>query len=255
MSNPDLPPEILDGTIDLLHDEPETLKRCCLVSKSWIPRTRKHLFADLGFQTEKYQRLWQETFPDPSTSPAHYAKDLFVGFSLDIAADEGAGSWVRGFSRVEHLVVVAGWSFSLIPFHGFSPILKSLRLIVPALPFLRIIDLIVSFPLLEDLAVVVFYKMPDGDDGSDSLLTAVQPSSPPVFTGSLELHSRGGMEFFTRRLSSLPGGIHFRKLVLTWFYETDRLVTMALVEGYYHTLESLSISDFCGASIQHMSLH
>jgi hypothetical protein len=27
--------------------------------------------------------------------------------------------------------------------------------------------------------VVVFYKMPDGDDGSDSLLTAVQPSSPP----------------------------------------------------------------------------
>jgi hypothetical protein len=54
MSNPDLPPEILDYIIDLLHDEPETLKRCCLVSKSWVPRTRKHLFADIGFQTEEH---------------------------------------------------------------------------------------------------------------------------------------------------------------------------------------------------------
>ena len=32
MSN--LPPEILDYILDLLHDEPEALKECCLVSKS-----------------------------------------------------------------------------------------------------------------------------------------------------------------------------------------------------------------------------
>jgi hypothetical protein len=177
-----------------------------------------------------------------------------------VAADAEAGSWIRGFSRVEHLEVCSqalpDRSFSLVPFHGISPVLQSLRVVVPALPFLRIINLILSFPLLEDLAVVVFYKMlTDDDDGSDSLLTAVQPSSPPVFTGSLELYSRGGMEPFTRRLLSLPGGIHFRKLVLTWFYEADRLVTMALVEGCSHTLESLKISDFCGTSIQHMRPH
>ncbi|KAF9643160.1 hypothetical protein BDM02DRAFT_3081141, partial [Thelephora ganbajun] len=52
MSNPrqfHLPPEILDYIIDLLHDKPETLKQCCLVSKSWVSRTRKHLFADIEF--------------------------------------------------------------------------------------------------------------------------------------------------------------------------------------------------------------
>ncbi|KAF9645264.1 hypothetical protein BDM02DRAFT_3073690, partial [Thelephora ganbajun] len=44
-----LPPEILDYIVDLLHDEPETLKQCCLVSKSWVSRTRKHLFANVEF--------------------------------------------------------------------------------------------------------------------------------------------------------------------------------------------------------------
>ncbi|KAF9642961.1 hypothetical protein BDM02DRAFT_3104213, partial [Thelephora ganbajun] len=52
MSNPHkphLPPEILDYIVDFLYNEPETLKQCCLVSKSWVPRTRKHLFADINF--------------------------------------------------------------------------------------------------------------------------------------------------------------------------------------------------------------
>jgi len=38
-SNPYLPPEILDYIVDLLHNSPNALKECCLVSKSWIPRT------------------------------------------------------------------------------------------------------------------------------------------------------------------------------------------------------------------------
>ena len=45
-----LPPEILDLIIDHLHDEPATLKTCCVVSKSWVPRTRKHLFALVEFR-------------------------------------------------------------------------------------------------------------------------------------------------------------------------------------------------------------
>ncbi|KAF9644805.1 hypothetical protein BDM02DRAFT_3066647, partial [Thelephora ganbajun] len=52
MSNPYhvcLPPEILDYIVDFLHDTPETLKQCCLVSKSWVSRTRKSLFADIEF--------------------------------------------------------------------------------------------------------------------------------------------------------------------------------------------------------------
>ena len=43
MPPPDLPGELLDHTVDHLYDARVTLKSCCLVSKSWVPRTRKHL--------------------------------------------------------------------------------------------------------------------------------------------------------------------------------------------------------------------
>jgi hypothetical protein len=50
------------------------------------------------------------------------------------------------------------------------------------------------------------------------------------------------MELITRRLLSLPGGIHFRKLTLTWSDEQDLSLAMALVEKCSHTLESLNVT-------------
>jgi hypothetical protein len=190
MPNPYLPPEILDRVIDLLHDEPETLEWCCLVSKSWIPRTRKHLFADIRFRTEKRLDLWKKMFPDPSTSPAHYAKTLFIDCpQVVVAADAEPGGWIRGFSRIVHLRVgnrrlsVDG-SFSLVPFHGLSPNVKSIHITVHALPPSQMINLILSFPLLEDLSVFTCFKTsPDNHDSPNRLLTAVQPSSLPRSLG------------------------------------------------------------------------
>ena len=49
MSNPYLPPEILDCIVDILHDQPKTLQKCSLVAKSWIPRIRLHLLAKISF--------------------------------------------------------------------------------------------------------------------------------------------------------------------------------------------------------------
>jgi len=46
----------------------------------------------------------------------------------------------------------------------------------------------------------------------------------------------------TSRLLSLPAGIHFRKLTLTWYHEEDLSLTMGLVEECSHTLESLDIN-------------
>jgi hypothetical protein len=187
MSSPRLPPEIFDYIADLLHDQRETLKRCCLVSKSWVPRTRKHFFAAIGFQSEERLKLWKKAFPDPSISPAYYTKTLFVDCpQVVVAADAEPGGWIRGFSRIVHLSVgnrrlsVDG-SFSLVPFHGLSPNVKSLYITVHALPPSRMINLIFSFPLLEDLAVFTSSKTsPDNRDSPNRLLTAVQPSSLPA---------------------------------------------------------------------------
>jgi len=67
-----LSPEILDYIIDLLHDKQETLKERCLVSKPWVPRTQKHLFADIMFRSAVDIELWKKTFPDHSSSPAYH---------------------------------------------------------------------------------------------------------------------------------------------------------------------------------------
>ena len=248
MSNPRLPPELLDHTIDFLQDTEHALRNCCLVSKSWIPRTRKHLFAHIRFLAEGHLKSWEEIFSDPSTSPSHYTRILYVYCAHVVAAaDAGAGGWITGFSRVVRLEVGDCPSasreptVSLVPFHGLSPTVKSLRMVLPALSSTAKLDFVLSFPLLEDLTAITIDHDAQ-DEVSHGLSTAVRPPSSPGFTGSLRLFLRGGMGPIVRRLLSLPGGIHFRRLDLTWPYERDTSSVVGLVKECSHTLESLRIS-------------
>ena len=106
MTNPRLPPEILDYILDTLHGETKTLWDCCIVAKSWIPRTRKHLFADVNFSSPKDLESWKKAFPDPSNSPACYTHTLSVKFPQVVTAADGEeDGWIRTFSRVVCLAV------------------------------------------------------------------------------------------------------------------------------------------------------
>ena len=91
MTNTHLPAEMLDRVVDYLHDTRDALRNCCLVSKSWIPRTRMHLFADIEFPTARSLQSWKEASPDPSTSPACYVKTLHIDWAAP-GVEEGAGS-------------------------------------------------------------------------------------------------------------------------------------------------------------------
>ena len=256
MLNPYLPPELLDYIVDSLHDDPNALKKCCLVSKSWVPRTRKHLFAEVEFSTEERLELGKTAFPNPSTSPFRFARSLRVTHAHVIkAAGAEAGGWLRGFSRIVHLGVETRDMYfgnsetvvSLTPFYGFAQTVKSLRVGSVFFSPSRIFDFILSFPLLEDLAVTNYN--PSGDEGgSDSggSSAAVRPSNPPVFTGTLELRLREGLRPIAGWLLSLPGGVRFRKLTLTWLCGEDIQLTTALVGECSNTLESLDI--ICGLS-------
>jgi len=247
MSTPHLPAELLDHVVDLLHETVPTLRNCCLVSKSLVPRARTYLFANVTFLTERQLRSWKENFPDPSTSPAHYTKTLVISFPyVFTAADARAGSWISGFSHVTQLVLGSTVAYanrlaiSLVPLHGFSPALKSLHVSFTGLPSLRIFNLILSFPLLDDLTVATYgtpiNTVPDG------WVTIAQPSSPPTFSGTLRLFLKVGMGTITRQLLSLPGGIHFRKLDLIWSHEEDPSSASALVGRCSRTLEYLNIT-------------
>jgi len=239
---PFLPPEILDLIVDRLCDEPKTLKACCLVSKSWIPRTRKHLFARVEFRTlQRHVELWKKAFPDPSNSPAHHTRTLCIrDLPTFTAADTDLGGWIRTFHNVVHLrlerIVWQGRRPPLSPFHGLAPTIRSLRLTSTSF---EVFDLICSFSLLEDLALVLITT---GDAHR-----WIPPLASPKFTGSLELMMRtGGLRPVARRLLDFPDGLHFATIQVSCINEEDARSATDLVSRCCDTLETLSI---CGSPI------
>ena len=225
MSCPDLPPEMLNSIVDFLYGETKTLRQYCLVSKSWVPRARKHLFAVIAFFTQEDIDAWKKTFLDPSDSPARYTRTLVVNCAEVVtAADTVEGGWVPTFSHIVRFVMNS--EKGLPPFLKLPPTLRSLSLAFFSLPISGVLTLIHSLPFLEDLTLI-------GDDahldngGSDGP-QIFAPSTPPALTGTLELEVGPGVEDLTRRLLDLPGGLHFRGLNLRW-NETG---------GFHHPLES-----------------
>ena len=251
MTNPFLLQEILDHIIDVLHDEPETLKRCCLVSKSWVPRTRKHVFAHIKFRSASDFKSWKKTFPDIANSPAYHAHTLDVGCPRLVTASDGEeGGWVRAFSSVKNLGVNGGDRYdrglrasevSLAPFREFSPTLKSLRVGPIFLPYPGLLDFILSFPLLEDLGLTGYDDPQFNGNRPDEPQTVIPSTSPPL-TGSLEFHLLGGAGDVARQLLDLPNGLHFRKLALSQDHKTDLGWITGLVTRCSHTLEFLEIT-------------
>ena len=119
MSNPPIPSEILDHIVDNLRDESKALQNSCLVTKSWVPRARKHLFTDISLSLP-------ETFLDPSNSPAYHTHALSVRcVRVVTVADAREGDWIQTFCRVVRLDVdstMHGSEFSSALFRGCSRI-------------------------------------------------------------------------------------------------------------------------------------
>jgi len=260
MTIPHLPPETLDHLIDLLHNEPETLEQCCLVSKSWVPRTRIHLFADIKFRSADDLKAWKKTFPDVTNSPAYHARTLLVGCpQLVTASDAEEGGWIRAFSGVVGLGIgddgdcFRATDVSLAPFHKLSPTLKSLRVGPIFFPYPRLFDLICSFPLLEDLSLRG-HDMSSINNRNPYGPQTVIPSASPALTGSLNFHVLGavGVGVTAHQLLELPNGVHFRELVLSWTHKGDILWITELVERCSHTLESLDVTEASGRTFVHI---
>jgi len=236
-----LPPEIFDLVINHLHDDPATLKSCCIISKSWVPQTRRHIFAHVEFNSSgPHVELWKKAFPDPSNSPTHHTCTISINGNLAIATADG---WIHTFHNVEHLQLSCLNQASLIPFYRLSPAVRSLHLTYG--PF-KVFDLICSFPLLEDLALVALYPKSDADEWNI-------PLTSPKLTRHLELRTFGRTAHVTRGLLDLPGGLHFSKISAVFFHNDTESVT-DLVSRCSNTLESLPLlycpsSVFCSAFV------
>ena len=234
-----LPPEILDLIVDHLRDNPSTLKTCCLVSKSWIPRTRRHLFTHVEFKSvECSPHLWMKTFPDPSNSPACYTRNLeFTGPDTITAATTCAFAWICHFSNIVELRmrdVSLGNSIPipLVQLHGLSPTLKFLHLYHLSIPLSELLALICSFPLLEDIWLHSVITTGDAD-GSDIPLTS------PRLTGTVSVIN--DIRSVVRGLLRLPHGPNFSGIAAVCRGESAEFVN-DLVLRCSDTVESLVVA-------------
>jgi len=247
-----LPPEILDFIIDQLHNEPTTLKACCVVSKSWIPRTRRHLFARVDFGGRAIPiESWMKIFPDPSNSPAHHTRSLSI-CSLPVlvtTTNADVASCVRTFRNVVRLrfkhLTWTGQQNPLTPFYGFSHTVRSLRLTSTSF---EVFNLVCSFPLLENLALVSL-----GSEVGAAGWNA--PSTSPELTGSLSLSMMmGEIRPAILRLLDFPDGLRFTKITVSRLGESDFEPMMDLVSKCSGTLECLTISSFTISAFPSASL-
>ena len=180
-----LPLDILELIVDDLHDEPATLKACCLVSKSSIPRTRKHLFARIEIY-DSAAESWMKAFPDPSNSPTHYTRSLAIFKPSTVpAAFLDVGGWIRAFDKVVslHVEMFQGDdSRHLVSLHGLPPATKSLFLACTSVASPELLSFVCSFPL-EDLALIP-YDLGSVSGGRNVPLAS--PNSPdPSTSGGL----------------------------------------------------------------------
>ena len=167
-------PELLDHLVDLLRDAEHALKNRCLISKSWIPRTRKNL-RQHRFLFLEIPAIVEEAIPRSlqlsCISCPHPINHIPPESPLVTAATgEDAYDWIRCFSRVVYFVFTHE-EWDLVPFHGFSPALKSIRVEFITPPPPQVLDLVLSFPLLEDLSSIshCVAGLIDHSDGSDWL--------------------------------------------------------------------------------------
>ncbi|KAF9778178.1 hypothetical protein BJ322DRAFT_501077 [Thelephora terrestris] len=254
-SRPSLPQETLDFIVDLLRGSRDALKQCCLVCKSWIPRTRRYLFYRIAFRSLADLEAWRRTFPDPANSPAYHTRSLTVECLPYItAADAEDGGWIRAFSKVELFNVMSttrsSHAYSLVPFRNISPALKSLCVEYRNIPLSEVFGLMHNLPLLEDL-MILCHGMDTRSSEEDERST-FKPSTSPPLTGTLLLYMLNGVEHTARRLLNLPHGLHFRKFVCTWCTGEELRWIMALVEECSATLERIEIECYVspGTSLQ-----
>ena len=229
-----LPTELILIIIDLLHDDPEALRRCCLASKSFIDPTRTHLFKRVYFKEPDDLQAWKECFPVPERSPSTFTKDLRFDCAERVE-DERFTEWIQSFTNVVRLEVSAArmpregqgvfTRFHSLSLHG----VKSLTVgWVGDRGAQEVFDFICSFPLLEDLRVVgdgLLDRTPNGN----ALL--------PKLTGTFAFEPRN--PDFMERFLNLPVDLHFREIVYV-NQEGDEYLT-ELVERCSNTLECVEI--------------
>jgi len=266
---PRLPQELIDHIIDHVNDR-ESLKACSFVCSQWSPRTRKHLFSQVEFASQRDLERWcARIHPGPSGLPSlvedltlseyhpHHSPKSPLPFWLRSPIFTNAAPHFQSFSALR-VLEIQRWLMSIgrisSMVHSFGSSLENVTRLtlrdVTAYP--RTLAMFVShFPRLDDLSVSIIY-LPRILDGTGDL--------HPRFRGDIvPIHPRGYFSV-SNILVRVPKGV-FKAITL--LEPRFRQITLAhasygvwrdywpLVEACAGSLEELRIlADVTGEQIR-----
>ena len=235
---PRIPQEIIDEILDhLATDGSKLLKSCSLVSKSWVPSCRRHLFHTVAFSRKNIPR-WLRIFPVPEESPAHHVRCLWFvvrGYEDTPKKFFEHASW---FTNVEQVTLKAGGarldkplraSFSRLP-----PSVTSLTVSGDTASLGQIRDIMAQLPNLDDLSLSGRMGVTD-----DKTLVGIGAALRGRFGGKLELIRGYESEDVMNMLLEVPTGLNFTEVLIDGRNEC-LFSTVRLAEACSKTLVKLS---------------
>lgn len=232
---PRLPPELLAEIVDHLADDPVSLRHCAIAARTFVPSCRRHLFRRIVFRAHNLP-AWKTTFPNPSTSPAPYAREMRIHISSE--APMRLSEYMPYFSHVRDLTLIGGrcenrdWILSL---GQLPPSIRSLTMKFASITNAQVFEIMEQLPNLDDLSLSAF-------KGAGLTLEAGEILKGR-YNGKLDLLLMDDFHAgIVRSLLNAPEGLGFRSIKALCNTEDDFPVYVDLVASCQDTLVDLDIS-------------
>lgn len=144
-----LPERAVSMIITNFQDDPQSLKACSLVSRSWTIESQRYLFRKISLDSKRSSDFW---FSSDSLGLANHVRSICMSMGAIVGTERG----LSGFPRVETLRV-AGWRRSQhSPPGWWSPLgqtVRHLELIRPKGTLQEILAFVSLFTTLESLHI------------------------------------------------------------------------------------------------------
>ena len=241
---PRVPQEIIDEILDHLAANIPTsnphsnlavrsLQSCALVSKSWVPLCRRHLFHTILF-VPKDMVKWLSMFPVPEESPAHHVKDLRLFVRCHNSVPEQFFPYTPRFTNVERVTLLGVTRFWIPLFWRLPHSVTSLTVKADMVGLTHLRDVMAQPKNLNNLSL------------SGSILIADRWTSPGLgtvlrgrFGERLGLTEGYASKEVMDMLLDIPTGLHFTEVDIRSTRECF-LSTVKLAEACSKTLVKLS---------------
>lgn len=234
---PKVPQEIVDEILDLLAADSDlkSIRSCSLVSKSWVPSCRRHLFRTIVFNPRNVNK-WLKKFPVPEESPARHVRDLRFPLGGDYGAPEEFFEYTPWFTNVEKMTLMHGEFLPLWipPFVRLPQSVTSLAIVTDTIALVEIRNVMVQLPNLNDLSLSGSLDQADKDivSGMGAVLRG-------RFGGRLRLLREIAGADVTNMLLEAPAGLSFTEVEIRATHEC-LLSTVKLAEACGRNLVKLS---------------